>query len=426
MPLAVLLTNIVLAGRTGTEVVVEQLADGLRRRGHRPMVFTPQPGPLAAQMRARGHFVVSRPGALPFPPDIIHAHHTGPAMAALAAHPGVPALFVSHDAAAPFDVPPGHPRIRRLFAVDERCRVRLVEDGAARSDVGLLPNAVDLSRIPPRPAPLPPDRPRRAVTFTRHPMHLPALREACAASGLTLEEWGATPDRVTDRPERLCAEADLVFATARSAMEAAAAGAGVVVCDARGCAGFLTRARAEAWLPWNLGAAVLREPAEPGPIAAAIAEWSAEEASAASSLIRAERGLDAALDRLEAIYADILAERRAADPAAEAAAVGAFIAGWVPSFDLKAPWRDAADAVSRPFDSVPAGDLEWQMADLRGRVAELSGQVGQALGYQREAAEATRRGVAGHLWEAMRATWRGVVPVGIRAPLRRWRSRAPD
>jgi hypothetical protein len=257
-------------------------------------------------------------------------------------------------------------------------------------------------------------------------MHLPALREACAASGLTLEEWGATPDRVTDRPERLCAEADLVFATARSAMEAAAAGAGVVVCDARGCAGFLTRARAEAWLPWNLGAAVLREPAEPGPIAAAIAEWSAEEASAASSLIRAERGLDAALDRLEAIYADILAERRAADPAAEAAAVGAFIAGWVPSFDLKAPWRDAADAVSRPFDSAPAGDLEWQMADLRGRVAELSGQVGQALGYQREAAEATRRGVAGHLWEAMRATWRGVVPVGIRAPLRRWRSRAPD
>jgi glycosyltransferase involved in cell wall biosynthesis len=420
--LAVLLTNIVLAGRTGTEVVVEQLADGLRRRGHRPMVFTPQAGQLAEQLRARGHFVVSRPGALPFRPDIIHAHHTGPAMAALAAHPGVPAIFVSHDAAAPFDVPPAHPRLRRVFAVDERCRARLLEEGALPGRVALLPNAVDLSRIPPRPAPLP-ARPQRALAVTRQTMHLPALREACAAAGIALEEWGAGPGRVTARPEEAFASVDLVFATARTALEAAACGAGVVVCDARGCAGFLTRRRAKAWLPWNFGAAVLRDPTEPGPIAAAIAEWSPAEAAEAAALVRDERDLERMLDRLEGIYREVIAEPTVEDAAAEAAAVGAFIAGWVPSFDLKAPWRNAADAVSRPFEAVPAGDLVWQMSDLRGRVAELSGQVAAVLEGQRAAAEAATRGPARNAWAAMRAAWRRVVPLGIRAPIRRWRGR---
>jgi hypothetical protein len=49
----VLITNIALYQQSGTEVVVEQLADGLRRRGHRPIVFAPMLGPLAEEMRAR-------------------------------------------------------------------------------------------------------------------------------------------------------------------------------------------------------------------------------------------------------------------------------------------------------------------------------------------------------------------------------------
>ena len=64
-PRAILLTNIMLTRRTGAEVVTDQLADGLRRRGHDVMVFTPQAGPLEMQMRARGHVVVTDPAALP-------------------------------------------------------------------------------------------------------------------------------------------------------------------------------------------------------------------------------------------------------------------------------------------------------------------------------------------------------------------------
>lgn len=373
-PRSILLTNIVLDARTGTEVATEQLADGLRRRGHAVMVFTPHLGRLGEQMRARGHVVVADPAALPQRPAIIHAHHTGPAMAAIAAHPGVPALFVSHDATAPFDVLPAHPAIRRIFAVDERCRARLVAEGATPEAVALLPNAVDLSRIPPRAGRLP-DRPARAVVLTKHGVHLPAIRAACAAAGIALEEYGHGPGRMTDTPEALFAATDLVFATARTALEASAAGAGVVVCDGRGCAGFLTRARAEAWLPWNLGAGILSLPADQGAIAAAIAEWSATEAEATSALVRAEHDLEKVLDRIAAIHAEVLAEPWAVDPAAAGAATGAFLARWVPSFNQQAPWRRLALAVGGPLEAQPIEALRHEIAGLGGDVASLGREV---------------------------------------------------
>ncbi|PZW50979.1 glycosyl transferase family 4 [Humitalea rosea] len=384
MPRTILFTNIMLTGRSGTEVVTEQLAEGLRRRGHRPVLYTPHPGALAEHLRWRGHLVISDPAALPKPPDLIHAHHTGPAMAALAAHPGVPALFVCHDATAPFDAAPPHPRLRRLFAVDERCRARLVAEGAAPASIGLLPNAVELARIPPRPAPLP-DRPRRALAMTKHAAHLPALRAACAAAGISLEEAGSGPGRMTDTPEAGFAEADLVFATARTALEAAAAGAGVIVCDARGCAGFLTRARAEAWLPWNLGAGVLKDPSEVAVLAAAIAEYSAGEAEAAAALVRAESGIETMLDRLEAIYDEMLATPVPVDPAAEAAALGRFLSGWVPSFNPALPWYPLVEAVAPRAPAPPpriealvealAGDLGGAIAGLTRAQAGLPPEV---------------------------------------------------
>lgn len=480
MSLTILMTNIVLVGRSGTEVVTEQLADALRRRGHRPILFTPWLGPLAEQMRQRGHVVVSRPDALPFSPDIIHAHHTGPAMAALAAHPGVPALFVCHSGTAPFDTAPPHPRVRRLFAVDEHCRGRLLAEGASQGSVSLLPNAVDLTRIPPRAAPLP-HRPLRALALTKHAAHLPALRQACGAAGLTLEELGFGVGRVTDAPEAAFAAADLVFATARTALEAAAAGAGVVVCDARGCAGFLTRERAEAWLPWNLGAGVLKDPPDAATIAAAIAEWSAEEAVAASALVREQCGLEATLDRLEAIYAELLATPPAGELAAEAAATGAFIAGWVPHFDQRAPWRGMADSVAAPALPISPeahaiqGVMLPMLSALQSEASAVRSQL-DLLALHLTAAEAETRAMPGNLlpmlqvlqaelaaetrampgnllpvlqvlqaelatvrgqldgiaarrslgrraWDALRAIWRRTVPYAIRAPLHRLRHR---
>jgi hypothetical protein len=393
------MTNIILANRSGTEVVVEQLADGLRRRGHRPVIFATALGPLAEQMRVRGHLVIDRPGQMMVRPDVIHGHHTGATMAALAAYPGVPALFLCHDASSPFDAVPLHPGIKRIFAVDKRCQARLVAEGTPSKLVEILPNAIDLSRIAAR-APLP-VRPRRAAALTKHATHLPALRAACLAAGITFEEYGAGPGRLIDRPEAVFAETDLVFATGRSALEAAAAGAGVVVCDGRGCAGFLTRANAEAWIPWNLGAGILAFPTDVEHVSAAIAAWSAAEAAQAAALIQAQCGMEALLDRLEGIYLEMAGNPADHDGTAEAAAVGAFIAGWVPNYDQNAPWRKLAEHVSAP----PLGSA---LDDIAKGITALTNTV--------EAIRSPGRGQRG-IQDVLRGAWRRWLPLNLRAPL---------
>ncbi|MEA2994944.1 MAG: hypothetical protein QOG74_493 [Alphaproteobacteria bacterium] len=420
MSKTVLITNIGLCYRSGTEVVVEQLADGLRRRGHRPILFASLLGPLAEAMRGRGHLVSDKPDGLRIRPDIIHAHHTGPAMAALAAHPGVPALFVCHDATSAFDALPRHPRVRRVFAVDERCRARLVEEGADPASVELLPNAVDLSRIPKR-FPLP-ERPRRAVAVTKHSLHLDALRVACAAAGIEFEAYGLGPGRMIEQPEELFAQADIVFATARTALEASAAGAGVVVCDARGCAGFLTRSNAQAWLPHNLGAAVLSHPCDTAHVGASIAAWSREEATAASMLVQKCRALEGTIDRLETIYADMLAASPQDDVAADAAAVGAFIADWVPHLGQRAPWRRLAEQVANPPLSPPANAMKNTVTTLVRQVDILAEKVDMLAGKVDTLASAPRS-LSFRLEAVLRGLWRRVLPVRLREPLHRFRRR---
>ena len=420
MSKTVLITNIALCYRSGTEVVVEQLADGLRRRGHRPILFASLLGPLAEAMRGRGHLVSDKPDGLRIRPDIIHAHHTGPAMAALAAHPGVPALFVCHDATSAFDALPKHPRVRRVFAVDERCRARLVEEGSDPASVELLPNAVDLSRILER-CPLP-ERPKRAVAVTKHSLHLDALRVACAAAGIEFEAYGFGPGRMVERPEALFAQADIVFAAARTALEASAAGAGVVVCDARGCAGFLTRSNAQAWLPYNLGAAVLSHPCDTAHVSAAIAAWSREEATAASMLVQERRALEGTIDRLETIYADMLATSPQDDVAADATAVGAFIADWVPHLDQRAAWRRLAEQVADAPLSSPANAMKNTVTTLVRQVDILAEKVDMLAGKVDTLASAPRS-LGLRLEAVLRGLWRRVLPVRLREPLNRFRRR---
>ncbi|TIX18021.1 MAG: hypothetical protein E5V44_03625, partial [Mesorhizobium sp.] len=53
-PLSILIANIYLTGRSGTEIVTRELAFALMRAGHRPIVYAPELGPIAQEIRARG------------------------------------------------------------------------------------------------------------------------------------------------------------------------------------------------------------------------------------------------------------------------------------------------------------------------------------------------------------------------------------
>ena len=230
----VLLTNMWLAGRSGTEIVTRDVALGLLRRGHRPIVYAQQTGPLAAELRAASIPVVDRIASIAERPDVIHAHHNAPLAVAVARFPDVPAIFVCHDFTAWHDAPPHFPSVLRYVAVDETVADRLrIESGIAPERVAIHRNAVDLDRFRAPERSLP-EAPRRALAFVKHTAHLEALRTACAARGLALDEAGTVTGNRLDRPEEVLPKYDLVFTSALSALEAMVSGCAVIVCDARG------------------------------------------------------------------------------------------------------------------------------------------------------------------------------------------------
>src|SRR3954469_17297494 len=235
--LRILLTNRVLAHRTGTELYVRDVAVGLLRRGHLPVVYSPRLGEVATDLRKQTIPVVDDLSKVGEAPDIIHAHHGLETLTALLAFPGVPAVSVCHSWVGWADEPVLFPRIHRYLAVDDTCRHRLVsEHGLAPERVEVALNAVDLARFRPR-SPLPP-RPGRALIFGNYSgegaAHVKAIRQACLDANIAVEIAGYKAGAILERPEQTLGAYDLVFAKARAALEAAAVGAAVVLCDVAG------------------------------------------------------------------------------------------------------------------------------------------------------------------------------------------------
>src|SRR2546423_2538019 len=161
----ILIVNIKLSGRSGTEVVVRDLALGLLRRNHRPMVYAPWLGDAATELRTHGIVVVDDPAHLPETPDLIHAHHNAPLMRVLDRYPHCPVIWMCHDSRNWWDQPPSA-RIHRYVAIDRTRRDYLTRVMVPDDRVDVLYNAVDLGRIPLRPGALP-ARPRRALAYTK-------------------------------------------------------------------------------------------------------------------------------------------------------------------------------------------------------------------------------------------------------------------
>lgn len=315
----ILLTNVTLGGRTGTEVVTRDLAVGLARRGHDVTVFSPDHGPLAAEIAAGGVPVVRSLREVAAPPDVIHGHHHAVTVEALVAFPRANALFVCHDRLATTDVPPLHRRVLRYVAVDANTAERLEAHGIPEASRSTVLNAVDLERFLPRP-PLP-AAPLRALVFSNAAGRLfsvAPIREACAARGIALDVAGAGSDADCEEPWKTLRGYDLVFAKARAALEALAVGCAVVLCDYRGLGEIVTPEAFPRMRPWNFGMRLLTRPLDVAAVGAEIDRYDPDAAAAVRDLARAEAGLDAALDRWEGIYRELLeAALPPADPLEE-------------------------------------------------------------------------------------------------------------
>jgi hypothetical protein len=118
------------------------------------------------------------------------------------------------------------------------------------------------------------------------------VRAACAKAGLTLDELGPATREMSDQLENVLPRYDIVFATARMALEAAAVGCAVVVADGRGFAGMLRSENLKAWRRLNFGAGLLTAPVTAAALDAAIAAYDAADVAEICRCLRVEASAD--------------------------------------------------------------------------------------------------------------------------------------
>jgi UDP-3-O-[3-hydroxymyristoyl] glucosamine N-acyltransferase len=306
----ILLTNITLAGRTGTVIVTRDLALGLAALGHDPVVFSPNHGPVADEIKRAGVAVVNSLDDVTEAPDVIHGHHLVETTLATLRFPSTPAIFVCHDRLIWHDSAPQLPQIRRYVVVDRNGMERLTyECGIPADKIRVIPNAVDLSRFRRRTV-LPP-KPQRALVFSDHThagTHVEPILQACSILNIKVDAVGAGLGASSDALEAVLPEYDLVFAMARCALEALAVGNAVILSGTRGLGGLVRTSDVAALRDWNFGMRCLQQRLSLGLILSEIQGYDSGDAAAVSSWIRQTAALDDALAAYVRLYEEAIAE----------------------------------------------------------------------------------------------------------------------
>jgi len=323
----VLFTNSTLADRSGSELYVRDLAIGLRARGHDPIAYSPLLGDVADDLRAATIPVTNDLRSIRVAPDVIHGQHHLETIAALTQFPGVQVLSVCHGWLPWQEAPPSHPRIARYVAVDDTVRDRLViESGIDPSQVVTLYNFVDLDRFARRPAAT--GTPRNALILNSRATEAnfgAAVREACRLHGIVdVDLIGYGSGRPVREPETLFARYDLVFARARTALEAMAVGCAVIVSDPTGMAGLVTSANVDELRRANFGVRTLRNAVTVDALAAEIGAIDPAETVRVCERVRAEAGMEPVVAAYEAMYAQFATRVEVSD-AAEREAIADYL-----------------------------------------------------------------------------------------------------
>ncbi len=363
--LHILFTIIGYAWRSGSETHVRDLALGLVRRGHKVTIFAPTLGELAFETRRYGVNVTDSISQLKTKPDLIHGNHVIPLAEAFLAFPQTPALWTCHDWLAWHDEPPLFPQILRYAAVDEICSQRVLSAGVAPSKLILLPNSVDLSRIPERPSPLH-ERPVKAAVFGKANAIAPMLAEACGEIGAELTRIG--DGLSASEPERVLVGCDLVFATARAASEALACGCAVIVVDARGFGGLVTSHNYPRMRDDNFGLRRLVGRNSAAAILEAARAYDPIDAAAVTRRHRTERNIDSVLNLLEETYGEILAEPLTLDRDAFDRSLAHYLRQFTPhaSADANWPWHRERTALQAELAALEAALHEQRAERCKG------------------------------------------------------------
>jgi hypothetical protein len=344
--LQILITNNTFAHRGGSELYARDAAFELLKRGHTPVAYSADLGEVADELLAAKVNVVDDLNNLSVVPDLIHGQQHMELMTALLHFPQVPAIQFIHNSRSWYERPIRFPRILRYVAVDHACRDLLVEHGIPEERIRVLLNFVDLTRFRPRPQSLSPT-PRRALLFSNYASeetHLGAVREACARARIPLDVVGSQTSTATIEPENILVDYDLVFAKGRSALEAMAVGAAVVLCDREGSGPMVNTRNFSALRPLNFGRRTLTGPLDPETIIEEIRRYDPEESLRVSRIVRTSAGHEPVIDELIRLYQEVLSEFEGsvkAEKLAEDRAAAAYVR------QLKLDFVANADAAAR-------------------------------------------------------------------------------
>lgn len=336
----ILITNHNLGKHGGTEMYVRDLAIGLLKRGHLPIVFSMNLGVVAKELITATVPVVDDLSKVQEPPELIHAQHSLESALALLAFPGAPAIYTCHDWGWEHDFPPSVERIKRYVAVDVTVKDRLTErEQIPANKIALLQNAIDLQRFKPRTAL--PEKPHRAIVFSNYmsPEQVSAIRQACEPLNITVDSAGTKVWNPTSEPEKLLPHYDLVFAKGRCAWESLAVGCSVICCDQQGMGPLVTLDQLEFLKQRNFGRRTLQNPITLENVQREVLRYNASDAQQVSQQIRQSAGLEQLLTQIEQLYNQVLEESQNQSPIAlteEMKSLSRFLAYWwksQPEFD---------------------------------------------------------------------------------------------
>ncbi len=233
------LANRQMAFVGGTEIHLVTVAEHLRRLGHDAVIYTPELGAYSDHARSRGLEVLGTLRELPLECDVVFAQDAIVAYDMAERYPS--ALFV-YRVCGDFNefqlLPQAEDVIDLVIVLSDRY-ARLVEASAVKAPMVRLRVPIDVDRLAPigriR------ERPRRAVVIGNYTDRFELVRDAWESHGIEVAQVGlANGAGQSFDVAAALADADIVVAKSRTALDAMACGRAVYVLDVFGGDGWVT------------------------------------------------------------------------------------------------------------------------------------------------------------------------------------------
>lgn len=307
----ILMTTGFLVSHTGSEEVIRDLSHGLLRRNHSVTVYSPRIRGDAAAGIWSDQIAITDDITQIEKPDVIHAQHASAFLKAWQRFPTVPMVHFIHDVSHVTDEPIRLPSIVKHVAVDHLRAQRAVAAGIDRDRIAVVPNAVDLARFPEKGAHTGISRVLAVSKY--HHSFMGQVRQALTGRDVEIEFVGSGKFRADFG--QLLQSHDLLIGSGRCALEAAAVGLSVIVCDERGFAGPLSRDSWPGFRAGNFGQPCFVRPTDAAAIRQGLDELDPMEAALLTPGVRNEVSLEGQIDSIEDIYREAVAASHSRRPA---------------------------------------------------------------------------------------------------------------